>query len=42
MKLANINLDRKVLSQMAIEDPSSFAGLCVIARDAVAKAAANA
>ena len=42
MKLANINLDRKVLSQMAIEDSSSFAGLCVIARDAVAKAAANA
>lgn len=42
MKLAGIELDRKVLSQMAIEDAASFAGLCTIAKDAVAKAAANA
>lgn len=31
LKLANIALDRKVLSQMAIEDPQSFADLCAIA-----------
>ncbi len=38
MKLAGIELDRKVLSQMAIEDAASFASLCAIAKDAVAKA----
>ena len=40
MNLAGIKLDRKVLSQMAIEDPQSFADLCEIAKAAVAKARA--
>ena len=39
LKLANIMLDRKVLSQMAIEDAPSFADLCTISKDAIAKAA---
>ncbi len=38
LKLAGIELDRKVLSQMAIEDPQSFADLCTIAKNAVANA----
>lgn len=41
LKLANIDLDRKVLSQMGIEDPQSFADLCVIARAAIEKADAE-
>ncbi len=40
MKLAGIELDRKVLSQMAIEDPKSFADLCTVAKKALADAAA--
>ena len=36
LKLAGIELDRKVLSNMAIEDPESFAALCEIAKKAVA------
>ena len=40
LNLAGVKLDRKVLSQMAIEDPQSFADLCGIAKDAVAKARA--
>lgn len=39
LKLANIMLDRKVLSQMAIEDAPSFADLCTISKDAIARAA---
>ncbi len=39
MKLAGIKLDRKVLSQMAIEDAQSFSDLCAIAKQAVADAA---
>ncbi len=39
LKLAGIELDRKVLSQMAIEDAPSFADLCTISKDAIAKAA---
>ena len=44
LKLAGIMLDRKVLSQMAIEDAASFAALCTMAKEAIAKtkAAANA
>ena len=38
LKLAGIELDRKVLSQMGIEDPQSFAELVVLARAAIAKA----
>ena len=40
LKLAGIELDRKVLSQMAIEDAVSFADLCTIAKNAVAEARA--
>lgn len=36
LKLAGIQLDRKVLSEMAISDPQSFAQLCEIAKKAVA------
>lgn len=39
LKLAGVELDRKVLSQMAIEDPQSFADLCEISKKAVAAAA---
>lgn len=42
LKLAGITLDRKVLSQMAIEDAASFTALCTISKDAIAKAAVNA
>jgi len=38
LKLAGIELDRKVLSQMGIEDAQSFAELCTIAKAAIAKA----
>ena len=38
LKLAGIELDRKVLSQMGIEDPQSFADLCTIAKGAIEKA----
>ena len=38
LKLAGIELDRKVLSQMAIEDPKSFAELCAMSKAAIAKA----
>lgn len=40
LKLAGIELDRKVLSQMAIEDAASFADMCTIAKNAVAEARA--
>ena len=36
LKVAGIELDRKVLSNMAIEDPEGFADLCEIAKKAVA------
>ena len=36
LKEAGIELDRKVLSNMAIEDPEGFAQLCEIAKKAVA------
>lgn len=36
LKLAGIELDRKVLSQMAIEDPQSFADLCEVSKKALA------
>jgi len=38
LKLAGIELDRKVLSQMGIEDAQSFAELVVLAKAAIAKA----
>ncbi len=36
MKKAGIELDRKVLSDMAINDPAGFASLCEVAKDAQA------
>ena len=36
LKVAGIQLDRKVLSNMAIEDPEAFAQLCEIAKKAIA------
>ena len=38
LALADIKLDRKVLSQMAVEDPQSFADICEIAKKALAAA----
>lgn len=36
LKKAGIQLDRKVLSEMAISDPKSFAQMCEVARKSVA------
>lgn len=36
LKKAGIQLDRKVLSEMAISDPKAFAQLCEVAKKAVA------
>lgn len=36
LKVAGIDLDRKVLSNMAIEDPQGFAALAEIAKKAIA------
>ena len=36
LKVAGIDLDRKVLSNMAIEDAQGFAALCEIAKKAIA------
>ena len=36
MKVAGVELDRKVLSDMAINDPASFAALCEVAKKALA------
>jgi len=36
LKVAGIQLDRKVLSEMAISDPKGFAQLCEVAKKAVA------
>lgn len=36
LKEAGIELDRKVLSNMAIQDPEGFAALCEVAKKAVA------
>lgn len=35
LKLAGVELDRKVLSQIAYEDPSSFADLATVAKKAL-------
>lgn len=39
MRLAGIELDRKVLADIAVREPASFTNLCEQARSAVAKAA---
>lgn len=36
LKVAGIDLDRKVLSNMAIEDAQGFAALCEVAKKAIA------
>ena len=38
LKLAGIELDRKVLAQVAYEDPASFADLAEVAKKAIADA----
>lgn len=38
LKLAGVELDRKVLSQIAYDDPTSFADLATIAKKAIAEA----
>jgi large subunit ribosomal protein L20 len=40
MGLAGVELDRKVLADLAVHEPEAFAGLCVRAREARAAAAA--
>jgi large subunit ribosomal protein L20 len=39
LKLAGIELDRKILADLAVTDPSGFTALTTTAKDAVAKAA---
>ena len=36
LKAANIGLDRKVLAQIAVEDPEAFAQLTLAAKDSLA------
>ncbi len=36
LKLADISLNRKVLADMAVNDPSGFAGLAAIAKEKIA------
>ncbi len=36
VKLAGIDLDRKILSDMAINDPASFTAICELAKKALA------
>ncbi len=38
LKLAGIELDRKILSDMAINDAASFASLCEVSKKALAEA----
>ena len=38
LKLAGVELDRKVLAQVAYEDPASFADLAEVAKKAIADA----
>jgi ribosomal protein L20 len=35
LKRANVSIDRKILSDMAISDPNSFAHLALIAKENV-------
>ena len=39
MKLAGVELDRKILADLAVREPASFTKLCEQARSATAKAA---
>jgi large subunit ribosomal protein L20 len=41
LKLAGIELDRKILAELAVNDEASFTALTVTAKDAVAKAASE-
>jgi large subunit ribosomal protein L20 len=38
LKLANVDLDRKVLADMAVADPEAFSAVCDTARTALTKA----
>jgi large subunit ribosomal protein L20 len=42
MKLAGIDLDRKVLSDLAVREPEAFAGIVTTAQAALAQAPAAA
>ena len=37
LKLANVNINRKMLSELAIHNPAEFSKLCTIAKKALAK-----
>ena len=37
LKLANVDLDRKVLADLAVSNPEAFGAVCDTARDALAK-----
>jgi large subunit ribosomal protein L20 len=37
LKLANVDLDRKVLADLAVTNPEAFGAVCQTARDALAK-----
>jgi large subunit ribosomal protein L20 len=39
-KAANVELDRKVLAELAVSDPEAFAGIAELAKSALASAAA--
>jgi large subunit ribosomal protein L20 len=39
LKLAGVEVDRKILADLAVNDAAAFAGLVAIAREAVAEAA---
>ncbi len=41
LKLAGIELDRKILAELAVNDEAAFTALTVTAKDAVAKAASE-
>jgi len=38
LKLAGVEVDRKILSDLAVSDPSAFASLVKVAKDALSKA----
>jgi large subunit ribosomal protein L20 len=39
LKLAGVEVDRKILAELAVNDAAAFAGLVAVAREAVAEAA---
>ena len=37
LKVAGVDLNRKVLADLAVNDASAFSGLCAVAKEAIAK-----